>query len=102
MRVRFTPSARIEFLGAIQNILEESPSAAARFRKRVEAGLSRLRRFPDSGRAVPEFPDLPHRELIVPPYRLFYRVVGKTIWVVAFWHGARIPQEPISESEEGP
>jgi plasmid stabilization system protein ParE len=53
-----------------------------------------LERFPDSGRKLPEFPDLPHREVVVPPYRFFYRVHGRTVWVVAVWHGAREVQEP--------
>ena len=49
---------------------------------------------PESGRSIPEFPDLPHREVIVRPYRFFYRVVGKTVWVVAVWHGAQLPASP--------
>jgi prevent-host-death family protein len=51
-------------------------------------------KFPESGRSIPEFPDLPHREVIVRPYRFFYRVSGKTIWVVAVWHGAQLPEGP--------
>jgi putative ABC transport system substrate-binding protein len=31
--------------------------------------LKRLERFPNSGRHLPEFPELPHREVIVWPYR---------------------------------
>jgi len=45
-------------------------------------------------RKIPEFPDLPHRELLVPPYRFFYRPVGETVWIVAVWHGAQIPAPP--------
>jgi hypothetical protein len=30
----------------------------------------------------------------VAPYRFFYRVADKTVWVVAVWHGAQIPEEP--------
>jgi plasmid stabilization system protein ParE len=43
---------------------------------------------------VPEFPDLPYREVIVSPYRFFYRITEATVWVVAVWHGAQPPQEP--------
>jgi len=59
--------------------------------------LRRLEKFPESGRVIPEFPELPHRELIVAPYRFFYRVKGKTVWVVAVWHGAQLPGEPMGE-----
>jgi plasmid stabilization system protein ParE len=96
VRVRFTPSARAQFLNAVSRIRDENRSAAVRFRKRVEKAVGKVRQFPHSGRVVPEFPDLPYRETIVPPYRLFYRVVGKTIWIVAVWHGAQLPQDPES------
>ena len=94
MRVRFTPAAREHFLGAVGYILSDDPVAAASFRKRVERTLRRLVRFPESGRLIPEFPDLPFRELVVPPYRFFYRVQARTVWVVAVWHDARLPAEP--------
>jgi len=60
----------------------------------VNAVLARLGDFPDSGRVVPEFPDLQFRDVIVDPYRFFYRVKGGTVWVVATWHGAQIPDVP--------
>lgn len=94
MRVKFTPTAREQFLGAIGYIRRDKRSAALRFRQRVESSLRRIQEFPESGRRLPEFPELPHRELIIPPYRVFYRIVGSTIWVVGFWHGAQMPQKP--------
>lgn len=94
MRVRFTPTGRRQFLDTIAYILREKPAAARRFKQRAQTVLRRLERFPESGRVLPEFPDLPYREVIVAPYRLFYRVAGRTVWVVAVWHGAQIPQEP--------
>ncbi len=94
MRVRFTPSARTEFLDALEYIRRDKPSAAVRFRRRVEQGLRRLERFPESGRSLPEFPDLPHREVIVRPYRFFYRVRGQTVWIVAVWHSAQQAEPP--------
>lgn len=94
MRVRFTLSGRLQFLSALDYIRQDNPEAARKFRLRAERSLRRLRRFPESGRKIPEFPALPHRELIVPPYRFFYRVQGKVVWVVAVWHGAQLPGEP--------
>ena len=43
---------------------------------------------------LPEFPDLAFREVIVPPYRFFYRVRDDAVWVVAAWHSAQLPGEP--------
>jgi toxin ParE1/3/4 len=94
LRVLFTPSGRDQFLAAIGYIYRENPKAAITFRGRAEKVLSRLRKFPRSGRALLEFPDLPFREVIVNPYRFFYRVKGRTVWIVAVWHGARLPEKP--------
>jgi plasmid stabilization system protein ParE len=92
--IRFTPTARAEFLAAIEYIRKDKPGAAVQFRRKAEKALRRLNRFPDSGRKLPEFPDLPFREVVVPPYRFFYRVEQKTVWIVAVWHGAQQPDEP--------
>lgn len=94
MKVKFTPSARSRFLEGLEYIRQDSPTAARQFREKAETILRRLEEFPESGRSIPEFPDLPHREVIVRPYRFFYRVSGKTIWVVAVWHGAQLLERP--------
>lgn len=94
MKVRFTPGGRDQLLAAVMSIVKDNPPAAVAFRRRVEKALRRLVRFPQSGRQVPEFPDLPFREVVVPPYRIFYRAQGTTVWVVAVWHGAQLPIEP--------
>jgi plasmid stabilization system protein ParE len=94
VRILFSPSARTQFLEALDYIRRDSPRAASRFRQRTEVLLRRLGKFPKSGRAVPEFPELPYREVVIAPYRFFYRIKGQTVWVVAVWHGAQLPQEP--------
>lgn len=94
MDVRFTPSARVQFLHAVETIRRHNPAAAQRFRQRAGTALKRLSRFPDSGAAVAEFPDLPYREVYIKHYRFFHRVRGDTVWIVAVWHGAQLPDEP--------
>jgi plasmid stabilization system protein ParE len=94
LKVLFTPSGRNQFLDAIAYICRENPTAANAFRRKAEKVLSKLRKFPQSGRVLPEFPDLPFREVIVSPYRFFYRVKEKTVWIVAVWHGAQLPEKP--------
>ncbi len=94
MKLRFTKSARAQFLAAINYVRRDDKAAAVRFRSRAEETLRCLERFPDSGRSLPEFPELRFREVIVAPYRFFYRVERSTVWVVAVWHGARLPGEP--------
>lgn len=48
----------------------------------------RLALFPESGRILPEFPDLSYREVIVGNYRVVYRQDGATVWILAVVHGA--------------
>lgn len=67
---------------------------ASRFHRRAERTLKRLERFPESGKRIPEFPELPYREVLLPPYRFFYRVRDKSVWIVAVWRGAQLPNEP--------
>jgi plasmid stabilization system protein ParE len=99
LKILFTPTARRQFLEAIAYMQQDNPSAAVSFRQKAEKTLSRLREFPESGRLLPEFPDLPFREVIVRPYRFFYRTKDKTLWIVAVWHGAQLPDEPEKDRD---
>jgi len=94
VRIRFTPSAHQEFLRAIAYIRRDNRSAAVKFRQHAEEILRRLEKFPESGRPLPEFPELPHREVVVRPYRFFYRVRASTVWIVAVWHSAQETDPP--------
>ena len=96
MKVKFTPSARNQFLSALSYIQKDKPSAAINFRNRSEKILRRLEDFPESGRIVPEFPELPYREVIISPYRFFYKIKDEVVWIVAVWHAAQLPKEPAS------
>jgi toxin ParE1/3/4 len=68
--------------------------AAESFRRACEESLRRLEDFPESGRTIPEFPQLPYREVVLNPYRFFYRTSGDIVWIVAVWHGAQLPSPP--------
>ncbi len=96
MKVLFTPTGRHQFLEAVAYIFRDKPSAAVSFHRKAAKSLSRLKRFPESGRIIPEFPDLPFREVIVKPYRFFYKVKDKVVWIVAVWHSAQLPEDPES------
>jgi len=94
LKVQFTPSARAHFLSALSYIRKDKPTAAVNFRNRTEKILRRLGDFPESGRIISEFPDLPYREVINAPYRFFYKLKDDVVWIVAVWHGAQLPKEP--------
>jgi toxin ParE1/3/4 len=94
MEVRFTKTARAQFLQALRFIARDKPSASKIFRAKAEKSLARLIEFPDSGRPLPEFPDPPFREIIVSPYRFFYRLGENSVIVVGVWHSAQLPGKP--------
>jgi len=94
VKVRFTPSARAQFLSALAYIPRDKPSAATTFREHSETVLRRFEDFPESGRIIPEFPELPYREVVIPPFRFFYKIKSDVVWIVAVWHGAQLPKQP--------
>jgi plasmid stabilization system protein ParE len=94
LKILFTPTGRRQFLEAVAYIYRNKPSAAISFRQKSEKSLSRLKKFPHSGRSIPEFPELSFREVIVSPYRFFYKVKNNTIWIVAVWRGVQLPDKP--------
>ncbi|MFA6011009.1 MAG: type II toxin-antitoxin system RelE/ParE family toxin [Desulfobacteraceae bacterium] len=96
MKILFTPSARTQFFSALSYIHNDKPSAAINFRNRVEKILRRLEDFPESGRIIPEFPELPYREVIIAPYRFFYKIKADVVWIIAVWHGAQLPKKPVN------
>ena len=54
-----------------------------------------LKTFPDSGRHVPEYPNLLHRELLLGNYRIIYRYTAEqnSVYVVTVVHGSRLLKE---------
>lgn len=93
MEVLFTPSARVQFLSAVETLRRNHRAAARKFQQQTGKALKRLSRLPQSGTVVMEFPELPYREVYIKPYRFFYRVRDEKLWIVALWHGAQIPDE---------
>ncbi len=72
-------------------IAENNRPAAEAFGFRLMAKVDLLAQFPAIGRMVPEEQDENVREVILPPYRIVYRVLAENqaVAVVRVWHGAR-------------
>lgn len=91
MRVIFwTHQARAD-LAAIQAFVsQDSPHYASVVVSGLIAATDRLVQFPESGRTVPEFEDPVVREIIRPPYRIVYRLVGvDQIHVLTVHHSSK-------------
>ena len=95
MRIRFTPSAERQLDAALEYIRRDRPTAAAAYSQKARKRLKRLKDFPNSGRKVPEYPSDSVREVIVSPYRFFYQQRDDGIWILAVWHEAQLPEDPL-------
>ena len=74
--VLWTKQAQADLAAIRAFISQDSPHYASVLTSRLLAATDRLAPFPESGRAVPEFEDPLVREVVYPPYRIVYRLVG--------------------------
>lgn len=82
-----------EDLEAIHDyIATDSPFYARVQIERIFKAVERLADFPESGRPLPEFPQLPYRELIIGSCRCIYRYDGNAgnVIMVTVVHGSRL------------
>jgi len=95
-RIIVTPAA-LNHLRAIEEFIGlDSPSNAAAFLRRLDEEVSTLAFMPNRNPLAREsrYRSRPIRQLLVPPCRVLYRVIGSTVFVVAVWHGARQDWKP--------
>lgn len=73
-------------------IAADSPFYARYQVEKITNSIERLQAFPESGRHLPEFPQLPYREIIVNAYRVIYRYDSgnKQIFLLNVVHGKRL------------
>ena len=70
----------------IEYIADDSPSNALKTFKNIKQKASMLFTFPERGRIVPELRDqgiLQYREIIIPPWRILYRISEKRVYVLS-------------------
>ncbi|MDI6753417.1 MAG: type II toxin-antitoxin system RelE/ParE family toxin [Thermodesulfobacteriota bacterium] len=70
----------------IEYIATDSPTNALKILKKIKQKTSSLYTLPERGRIVPELKDqaiLIYRELIVPPWRIIYRISEMKIYVLS-------------------
>ncbi len=70
----------------IDYVAEDSPVNASNVFKKISQKASSLYILPERGRIVPELRDqgiLQYRELIISPWRVIYRISGKSVYVLS-------------------
>lgn len=83
LRLHLTLTASRRLDDILGFIAQENVEAADKLSERIERALERVLSFPNLGRRIPEVPERPEREVVVPPcVRIFYRADSKNLWVV--------------------
>ena len=89
-RLVWTEPALADLDAIAEYIALDHPDAARRLVTTVFEKVERLKRFPRSGAVPAELRGLPCRQLVVPPCRLFYRVAGKTVYILHVLRAERL------------
>ena len=89
-RVIWTDPALQDLDTIADYIALDKPVAATKLVRTVFAKVSKLALFPQMGSVPPEIPDLPYRQLVVPPCRVLYRTDKKSIFIIAVLRGEQM------------
>jgi len=90
--VEFARVAEGDVLAIVDYLAVHDPGAALRALHQFEAAAASLEKFPNRGRIVPELEVhglVTHRELVIAPWRMVYRMAGQAVYVVAVFDGRR-------------
>jgi len=100
-RLTWTEPALRDLETIAEYIALDKPEAARAFIRKVFRVAERLAAFPKSGRVPPEIPDLPYREVVVAPCRVFCRIDHQTVLIIHVMRGEKeLRQETLDESDE--
>ena len=88
--LRWTEHAVTQLEGIVDYISATSPVYAEGVVLRIDQRLQAARLQPGMGKPVPEKDDPTIRELVSPPYRVFYRPRTDCIEVLAIVHGRQL------------
>lgn len=98
MKVTWSAQGRATAAIAVACTARDRPSAAAHWLEKLLDSVASLGHFPAKGRSVPELNKPDHREILVAPYRVIYRVEATRVYVLVVWHDRRMLAESDLES----
>ncbi|MBL6971573.1 MAG: type II toxin-antitoxin system RelE/ParE family toxin [Desulfobacterales bacterium] len=85
-KIEWAEVAEKDLKGIVEYIAEDSPANALKILKKIKQKASSLYTLPGRGRIVPELQDqgiLLYRELIIPPWRIMYRISEMKVYVLS-------------------
>lgn len=98
--VIWTNTAENDLKEIIESISIESPRNALKILNRIKQKASNLYTLPERGRIVPELHSqgiLQYREIIIPPWRLMYRIAEREIYVLSVIDSRRNVEDILLE-----
>jgi toxin ParE1/3/4 len=84
--IKWAAIAQSDLKQIIDYIAVDSPDNALQILKQIRQKASSLYTLPDRGRIVPELKDQGihiYREIIIPPWRIIYRISDATVFVLS-------------------
>lgn len=89
MKIIWSPKAQEDLNRIVTLISHDKKGAALKWAQKVQKVVSRLKKYPQSGRIVPELNRSEIRELIVGSYRVIYKLDAH-ISILTVFHGAKL------------
>ena len=99
-KVLWADTAEEDLKSIIEYIYVDSPSAARDSLRKIKTKASNLCSFPQRGRVVPELKEhgiFQYRELIIPPWRMIYRISEEQVYVLSFIDSRRNVEDVLLE-----
>ena len=99
-RVVWAKTAQEDLEGIVDFIADDNVDAALAVFARIRERAASLYEFPNKGRVVPELHQhgiAQYRELILPPWRIIYRIDGSTVYVTAIFDSRRNLEDLLLE-----
>jgi addiction module RelE/StbE family toxin len=97
-KIIWSPEAVDDLEAISEYISRDSQTIAARVIERLLDAVDRLADFPRLGPRIREWKRSPYRHVVVPPYRVIYRIETEAVFVIAVVHGARDLKKLMSSS----
>lgn len=99
-QIFWAETAEEDLKSIIEYIYADNPPAAGDNLKKIKTKALDLYSFPQKGRVVPELKDhgiLQYRELIVPPWRVIYRISELRVYVLSVIDSRRNVEDILFE-----
>jgi addiction module RelE/StbE family toxin len=99
-QIRWAKTAERDLAEIIEYIMQNNPAAADEIFKKIKIKTENLALLSERGRIVPELLSQGislYREIIIAPWRVMYRIVEKTVFILAVIDSRRNVEDVLLE-----